>query len=119
MILADTSVWIEHLRRGEPRLIAALDTGEVLIHPLIIGELAMGNLGQRGTMLATLAALPQAIVAQQEEVLAFIEGESLFGRGIGFVDASLLAATRLTPGARLWTLDRRLRETAESLGIAA
>ena len=119
MILADTSVWIEHLRRGEPRLIAALDTGEVLIHPLIIGELAMGNLRQRGSLLATLAALPQAIVAQHEEVVAFIEGESLFGRGVGFVDASLLAATRLTPGARLWTLDRRLRETAESLLIAA
>ena len=119
MILADTSVWIEYLRRGEPRLNAALDMGEVLIHPLIIGELAMGNLRQRGSLLATLAALPQAIVAQHEEVVAFIEGESLFGRGVGFVDASLLAATRLTPGARLWTLDRRLRETAESLLIAA
>lgn len=119
MILADTSVWIEHLRRGEPRLAAALGAGEVLAHPLVIGELAMGNLAQRALVLGALAALPQAVVARHDEVMAFIEQEVLHGRGVGFVDAHLLASARLTPDARLWTRDRRLAEITERFGLSA
>ncbi len=115
MILADTSVWIEHLRRGEPHLAASLDAGEVLVHPLVIGELAMGNLARRAVTLAALAELPHAIVARHDEVMAFVEREALHGRGIGYVDACLLASARLTPDARLWTRDRRLAEVAAQL----
>jgi predicted nucleic acid-binding protein len=119
VILADTSIWIEHLRRGEPRLAAALDAGQVLAHPLVIGELAMGNLAQRALVLGALAALPQAVVAQHDEVMAFIEHEALHGLGVGFVDAHLLASTRLTPDARLYTRDRRLEAAAQALDLAA
>ena len=117
MILADTSVWIEHIRRGDAVLTAALDADEVLIHPFVIGELAMGNLAQRGVVLAALADLPQAVVARHDEVLAFVTREALHGRGVGYVDAHLLASARLSPDARLVTRDRRLQELAERLGL--
>lgn len=119
MILVDTSVWIEHLRRGEPRLAAVLEAGEVLSHPLVIGDLAMGNLARREQVLTDLAALPQAVVARHDEVMGFIAREALHGLGIGFCDASLLAAVRLTPDARLWTLDRRLAEVTARMNLAA
>ena len=118
MILADTSVWIEHIRRGDPLLTAALDADEVLTHPFVIGELAMGNLAQRDVMLAALADLPLAVLAHHDEVLAFVAREALDGLGVGYVDAHLLASARLSPGARLVTRDRRLQETAERLGLA-
>lgn len=119
MILVDTSVWVQHLRRGDAALVRALNAGEVLGHPLILGELAMGNLRARPTVLGALAGLPQAIVARDSEVLALVEHERLFGLRIGYVDASLLAAARLTPDARLWTLDARLAAAAARLGLAA
>ncbi|WP_372784148.1 type II toxin-antitoxin system VapC family toxin [Phenylobacterium sp.] len=118
MILVDTSVWVDHLRRGDPALAQRLEAGEVLGHPLVTGELAMGNLRQRETVLAALKALPPAVVATDDEVLAFIEREALHGLGVGYLDAHLLAATRLSPDARLWTRDRRLGDLADRKGLA-
>lgn len=118
MILADTSVWIEHFRRGEPRLHAALMDGEVLMHPFIIGELACGNFANRAEALHRLGKLPLARVATHDEALAMIDRRRLMGRGIGYIDAHLLAATALTPDTRLWTIDKRLGSVATSLHLA-
>lgn len=117
MILVDTSVWVDHLRTGEPQLATLLERGRVLMHPAVIGEIALGSLRQRDLVLRMLAQLPQAITAGDAEVLRWIDAARLWGRGIGFLDAHLLAATRLTPGARLWTRDRRLREVAVTLEL--
>ena len=117
MILVDTSVWIDHLRAGEAELARLLETGLVATHPLVVGELAMGNLRARDTVLGLLRALPRAGVATDEEVLAFITRHRIFGIGIGYADAHLLASTQLTAGASLWTRDRRLRAAAGRLGI--
>lgn len=119
MILVDTSVWVDHLRSGDEALSDLLGEGAVLTHPLIIGELAMGMLRQRAMVLGSLQRLPQATSANDEEALAFIEQESLYGRGIGYVDAHLLAATRLSAGATLWTRDKKLLKTARELGLSA
>ena len=119
MILVDTSVWVEHLRADNEILIGLLDSGEVLGHPFVIGELSLGGLRRRDTFLSDLRDLPQATVAWDEEVLDLIEREALFGRGIGYVDAHLLAAARLTVGSKLWTRDRRLQTVAAQLGLAA
>lgn len=118
MILVDTSVWIDHLRVRDKILVQLLLAERVLGHPFIIGEIALGHLPQRRQVLSSLRDLPQAIVASQDEVLNLIERERLFGFGIGYVDAHLLAATRLTEGASLWTRDRRLRSAGESLALA-
>lgn len=118
MILADTSVWVDHLRASDKALVALLDAGMVLAHPFVIGELALGNLSQRDIVLRALADLPQAGIATDAEVLHFIERHALFGRGIGYVDAHLLAAAQLTPGTELWTNDKRLQAVAVGLGLA-
>lgn len=118
MILIDTSIWVEHLRSGSKPLASLLDAGMVLAHPYVIGELALGHLRQRAVILAALSDLPQANIATDAEVLHFIERNALPGRGIGYIDAHLLAAVRLTPGAALWTHDRRLREVAAQLALA-
>lgn len=117
MILADTSVWIDHFRGKENRLKECLDRSIVLMHPFILGEIACGNLKSRKYVLTLLSKLPTAIKASDTEVLDFIEKRSLFGRGIGYIDMHLLAATALTSDARLWTLDTRLRETAGELAL--
>jgi hypothetical protein len=117
MILADTSVWVEHLRRGQPRLLLALGEGQVLMHPFVLGEIACGNLRNRREILDLLANLPAAPSAADAEVLGFIERRKLMGKGIGYVDAHLLAATSLASSARLWTHDRRLAQVAKTLGI--
>ncbi len=119
MILVDTSVWIEHLRLASAILAELLEAGEVLGHPFVLGELALGNLRQRNDVLRMLRKLPQATSASHGEVLQLINREVLFGRGIGYVDAHLLAATRLTVGSKLWTRDRRLHAVAAQLGLAA
>ncbi len=119
MILADTSVWVDHLRTGNRTLGRLLDAGQVLAHGFVTGELALGHLRQRETVLTALADLPQAVIATDTEVLAFIERHALFGRGVGYVDVHLLAAVRLTHGAALWTQDKRLHDTAARLGLAA
>jgi predicted nucleic acid-binding protein len=118
VILADTSVWVEHLRSGKAGLAALLENGGVLAHPWVTGELALGNLRDRDEVLRLLGRLPQATVATDDEVLRVIDGEVLHGAGIGYVDAQLLAASRLTPDARLWTGDRRLSSVAVRLGVA-
>lgn len=117
MILVDTSVWIDHLRDGDERLADLLDAGDVLCHPWVIGELALGRLSRRAEVLGLLGGLPQAVAATTDEVLGLMEGERLAGTGIGYVDAQLLAASRLT-SARLWTADRRLLAVASRLGVA-
>jgi len=119
VILVDTSVWVEHLHTGNEDLAALLNGGEVLAHPFVIGELALGNLRPRDPFLSDLRDLPQAIVAEDEEVFRLIDRHVLFGRGIGYVDAHLWAAARLTAGSKLWTRDRRLQAVAAHLGLAA
>ena len=119
MILVDTSVWVEHLRVASAILTELLDHGEILGHPFVLGELALGSLRQRERFLTYLRDLPQAVVAEDEEVFRMIDRQALFGRGIGYVDAHLLAAARLTAGSRLWTRDRRLRAVAAELSLAA
>lgn len=118
MILVDTSVWVEHLRRGLPRLATLLQEGRVLIHSWVIGELACGNLRNRADVLELLQGLPAAVVASDQEVLLMIEQHQLMGRGIGYVDAHLLASTKLSH-CQLWTQDRRLAVLAEERGLAA
>ncbi len=113
MILVDTSVWIDHFRRGNPTLVAALEREDVLTHPFVIGELACGELKKRREVLDLLAALPAAVVASDEETLNFIERHRLMGNGIGYIDAHLLASVALTEGGRLWTLDKRLAPFTE------
>jgi predicted nucleic acid-binding protein len=118
VILVDTSIWIDHLRAHNASLAQLLERGTVLSHPCVIGELALGNLRQRHEVLGLLGSLPRAVTATPEEVLALIERIPLHGLGIGFVDAQLLAATRLTSDAEVWTNDRRLGEVAARLGCA-
>lgn len=96
-----------------------LEDSFVLTHPLVIGELAMGNLRNRDSTLRLLMNLPLAVVASHEEVLAYVSRQRLFGLGIGYIDAHLLASSLLTAGAELWTRDRRLREAAERLDLSA
>jgi hypothetical protein len=118
VILVDTSVWVDHLRANNRALVDLLDAGAVLTHPFVIGELALGALRQREATLTALSDLPRAVVATDAEVLAFIDRHVLFGRGVGHVDVHLLAAARLTAGARLWTNDHRLASVARDLGLA-
>ena len=119
MILADTSIWIDHLARTDARLQALLEEGEVLSHPFIVAEIALGSLSQRRATLQALQALPQVPLAAHDEVMDFLHGQKLFGIGIGYVDLHLLASTRLADGARLWTRDKRLQAVATKLALAA
>ena len=118
MILVDSTVWVDHLRLGDPLLVSRLEAGLVFTHPFIIGEIALGSLRQREKVLSALRDLPMAKQAADDEVQAFIEQQPLYSLGIGYVDAHLLAAVRLTPGMRLWTRDRRLNDIAAQLGVA-
>lgn len=117
MILVDTAVWIDHLRDNDPHLAGLLDSGAVLAHPWVTGELALGSLRNRVEILRLLDDLPQGTIATAIEVRELVEQHKLFSLGIGYVDAQLLAATMLTPGAALWTRDRRLQASAERLGV--
>ena len=118
MILADTSIWVDHLRTRDHNLALLLDEGQTLVHPMVIGELACGNLGNRTEVFGYLRTLPRVTVATDDEVLFFIEYHQLMGRGIGYVDVHLLASVVMTPPARLWTNDRRLMGVADELGVA-
>jgi predicted nucleic acid-binding protein len=119
MILADTSVWIDHLRSGIPEMRQRLDRGQIVIHPLIIAELALGTLQDRTSTLALLDLMPQLQTAQISEIRALIENQNLYGLGIGVIDASLIASTLINPPTLLWTRDKQLRKVAENLGIHA
>ncbi|AUW56893.1 VapC toxin family PIN domain ribonuclease [Sphingobium sp. SCG-1] len=119
MILVDSSVWIDHLRKDDPALSKLLHKRQVLTHPFVIGELALGSIRQRDIVLDALRGLPKALVANDKEVHGFIDQHSLFGIGIGYIDAHLLAGTLLSVGARLWTRDKQLRNAALRLGLDA
>lgn len=119
MILVDTSIWVDHLRKADSALSGLLNRSQVLTHPFVIGEVALGNLQQREVVIGALRNLPTSTVAGDDEVLQFIDTHALAGLGIGYVDAHLLAAARLTPGASVWTRDRRLAGVAEKLSLAA
>ena len=119
MILADTSIWIDHLRGNDLGLARILDRGDVVIHPFVIGELALGYVPRIAETLDELRQLPRVKVADTEEVLAFIARRKLSGSGIGYVDAHLLAAAALAQETFLWTRDKRLHIVAQSLSLAA
>jgi predicted nucleic acid-binding protein len=119
MILIDTSIWVDHLRTPNATVARLLEDREVLVHPFVIGELALGNLQHRSPVLDTLSLLPQAVVASHDETLEFVDQHRLFRFGIGYVDAHLLASTRLTSGATLWTRDKRLRRATDRLALTA
>jgi predicted nucleic acid-binding protein len=116
-VLVDTSVWVDHFRRGDPGLETLLLGGGVCIHPAVIGELACGNLARRNTVLSDLQKLPIASIADHEDALFVIESRRLWGKGIGWTDAQLVASALLTK-CSLWTHDKQLRNVALALGIA-
>jgi predicted nucleic acid-binding protein len=118
LILVDTSVWVDHLRRGDAKLAELLEHGAVVMHPFVIGEIACGSLADRSSILELLQDLPMAVIANGDEVLGFIERHGLHGKGIGYVDVHLLASVKLTEGAKLWTRDKRLRVAAGDLDCA-
>lgn len=119
MILIDTSIWIDHFRRANAALARYLESGAVAVHPFVIGEIALGSLKNRRAIIESLQDLPALTAATDEEVLEFIEAQSLAASGVGYLDAHLLASVQLTPSARLWTRDRKLKAAAEALGLAA
>jgi predicted nucleic acid-binding protein len=119
MILADTSIWIDHFRRSDSRLARFLDHGDVVMHPFVLGELALGYVPKIAEMIEDLRTLPKAAVADPDEVLEFIAHRALSGSGIGYVDAHLLASAALAPETFLWTGDKRLHTAAHSLSLAA
>jgi predicted nucleic acid-binding protein len=119
MMLVDTSVWIDFLNGKDPALGEHLDRHNVLGHPFVVGELACGNLQNRQALLSSLQQLPQLVVASPSEVLFFIEQNKLMGKGIGYIDAHLLASVFLAGSATLWTRDQRLLQLAVGLGVAA
>lgn len=117
MVLADTSIWIDHFRRGDSQLAWFLDRGDVVMHPFVVGELALGSVSKIAAMMDDLRTLPKAMVATTDEVLKFIADRRL-GTGIGYVDAHLLAAAALAPETFVWTRDKRLQVAAQSLSLA-
>jgi predicted nucleic acid-binding protein len=119
LILADTSIWIDHFRSGDEQLRKHLNDGSIAIHPFIIAELALGSRQERVKMLALLDRLPQVRMAQMNEVRFAIEARSLYSRGIGLIDVHLIASIFINPPTLLWTRDKQLRSVAEDLGIHA
>ena len=119
MILADISVWIDHFRSGNKELQKALNSGQIVIHPWIIAELALGSLRDRAKTLAMLDMLPQVRVARMSELRLMIEARQLYNLGIGLTDADLIASVFLNPPTLLWTRDKQLRKVAEGFGIHA
>lgn len=118
-VLVDTSVWVDHFRRRNEGLVNLLGRDLALMHPMVLVELACGTPpAPRSGTLGDLALLSTAEQATNEEILEFLEREKLYGQGCGFVDIALLASTLVTPGAKLWTLDRRLAVLADRFGVA-
>ncbi len=119
IVLADTSIWIDHFRRGDQQLARILERGDVIMHPFVIGELMLGSASRMASIVDDLQALPKTNVASADEILKFIADRKLSGCGIGYVDAHLLAACALTPETFLWTRDKRLNSVAGTLSLAA
>lgn len=118
MILVDTSVWVDHLRRQDAAMARELEAGNVWAHPFVVGEIACGVFPRRAETMALLQTLPVASVASHVEVLGFIERQRLAGRGVGYIDVHLLASTMMTAGTSLWSRDRRLATVAHELRLA-
>jgi predicted nucleic acid-binding protein len=116
MILIDTSVWVDHLRNGNKKLIELLNDEQVACHPFIIGELACGNLKNRAEILELLQTLPKVLEAENEDVFCLIENHKLMGKGLGFIDMHLLASAILSD-VNIWTMNKTLCKTADSLGL--
>jgi predicted nucleic acid-binding protein len=119
LILADTSIWIDHFRSGNEELRQQLNRGNIVIHPFIVAELALGSSRQRSKILALLDLLPQVRMAQVGEVRLMIDGRRLYSLGIGLIDAHLIASAFIDSATLLWTRDKRLRRAAEGLGLHA
>ena len=119
MILVDTSVWVDHFHHSDPELEDLLRQRLILVHPFVIGELALGSFPKRAALLDSLHALRRAMLAHDSEVLRLIDAWELAGTGIGYIDAHLLASTLLTPETLLWTRDRKLRTVARQLSLDA
>jgi predicted nucleic acid-binding protein len=117
VILVDTSVWIDHFRKSDDELIAVLNLNQVLVHSMVIGEIALGQLKRRELVLGSLIELLAAKVASDDEVMALIDKAKLFGSGIGYIDAHLLASAVLSD-AKLWTRDKKLLGVARTLGLS-
>ena len=118
MILVDTSIWVDHLRKGDGELASLLSEGVVLCHPFVIGELACGNLKNRDEILSLLEALPMSTVASDEEVLHLVSDRKLHGKGLGWIDMHLLASALLSK-TKLWTKDKTLAAVARELKTGA
>ena len=116
MVLVDTSVWIDHFRNENDRLVKLLNNGEVFSHPFIIGEIACGKIKNRLEIITSLQSLPQSLIVDHEEVMLFIEKKKIMGQGLGYIDITLLVSSILT-GIPLWTLDKRLNEIARKFDI--
>lgn len=117
MILADTSVWVDHLRARDSQMEARLGLGQIMMHPFVVAEISLGSLRNRKKILDDMAALLEAKVASLEEVRHMIEAHRLYSKGIGLTDAHLIASCLLMPGIRLWTRDAGMKKVAESLRI--
>lgn len=118
MILVDTSVWVDYLNKGDIDLAELLLSEHVMCHPYIIGEIALGSLKARRTVLSLLQELPSGLVSEHAEVISLIENKGMFSRGIGYVDICLITSAMLTPGVRIWTRDKKLHAVCEELGLA-
>jgi predicted nucleic acid-binding protein len=119
MIIVDTSIWIDHLHRGDDAMRGLLESEAVLMHPFVLGEIALGSLNERRQVLGALKAMPMAPLGTSEEVFELVERHELHGSGIGLVDAHLLASALLDGRNRLWTRDKRLGRVAERLAVNA
>ena len=117
MILADTSIWVDYLRRGTPEMQERLSKGQIAMHPFIVAEIALGSLHNRKKRLDDMEALLEVRVAQLNEVRHMIESHALYSKGIGLTDAHLIASCLLTPGTELWTRDVDMEKVARGLGI--
>ncbi len=116
MILVDTSVWVDHFRRGNPELVVLLEEASVYCHPWVVGELACGNMSRRDEVLGLLRSMPSVRTASDDEVLYLLSAQKLWGRGLGWIDLHLIASLLLS-GLRFWTLNEPLARAAEDLGI--
>ena len=119
MILADTCIWADHIDHSDSDLIAFLESGDVMMHPFVMGEIMLGNLTDRQKWHQLLSCLPEFFPVRHYDVMSLVESRALFGSGIGYVDTHLCASVLTMPGARLWTRDKRLHRAADRLGIAA
>ena len=119
MILSDTSIWIDHMRRADIRLVNLLKRASVLVHPFVVGEISLGSIKEFDAVMEALLTLPKAPVANDEQVRFMIKQHDIMSMGIGYVDAHLLEATMLSEGSRFWTRDKRLKRAVEKMHIAA